>query len=167
MISIIVAMANNNVIGKDNDFPWHISADLARFKKLTLGNVVIMGRKTFDPHLLKRLGKPLPGRTNIIITRDTNYKYPGLLVTHSLEAAIQKAGNKDIFIIGGEQIYKLALPVVDRIYITSISADINGDAFFPEIDYKVFKETARENHQKDDKNQYDYSFITLDRQSTD
>lgn len=156
-------MTKGRVIGKDNDFPWYISADLVRFKKLTVGNVVIMGRKTFDPHLLNRLGKPFPDRTNIIITRDKSYKHQGVIVTHSIKEALQKAGKKDVFIIGGEQIFNLALPYADRLHITKIDTTIEGDAYFPEYSQKEFKEVTRENHKKDEKNEYDYSFITLDR----
>jgi len=163
MISILVAMTKDRVIGKDNDFPWYISADLVRFKKLTVGNVVIMGRKTFDPHLLNRLGKPLPDRTSIIITRDQSYRYPGVLVAHSIKEALQKAGKNETFIIGGEQIFDLALPFANRLYITEIDAKIDGDVYFPEFSQKEFKEVTREVHKKDEKNEYDYSFITLDR----
>lgn len=162
MISIIVAMANNHVIGKSNDLPWYLPADLKHFKELTTGHSVIMGRKTFDS-IVQRLGKPLPNRTNIVVTRDQDYKYDGVTVAHSIEEAIQKAKGQEVFIIGGEQIFNLALSLTDQLIITEVNADIDGDTYFPEYDKNAFKEVARENHTKDDKNPYDYSFVTLQR----
>ena len=162
MVSAIIAMAHNRVIGKDNDFPWHLRADMVRFRKLTIGNTVIMGRGTYD-HLLKRIGKILPDRTNIVITRNKDFQAPGVLVAHSIEEALQKATSKDVFFIGGEQIFKLAIPVLDRIYLTEVDMTTEGDAFLPEIDPKQFKETSREPHKKDEKNPHNYSFVTLDK----
>ncbi len=162
MISIIVAMANNRVIGKSNDLPWYLPADLKHFKELTTRHAVIMGRKTFDS-IVQRLRKPLPNRTNIVVTREQDYKYDGVIVAHSIEEAIQKAKGEEIFIIGGEQIFNLALPLTDRLIITEVNADIDGDTYFPEYDKNTFKEVTREDHKKDDKNPYDYSFVTLQR----
>lgn len=155
-------MAHNRVIGKDNDFPWHLSADMVNFRKLTIGKTVIMGRNTYD-HLLKRIGKILPNRTNIVITRNKNFEAPGTIVVNSLEEALQKADSEDMFIIGGAQIFALALPKLDRIYLTEVDAEVQGDAFLPGIDPAKFKEVSREVHQKDQKNDYNYSFVVLDR----
>lgn len=162
MISIIVAMAKNRVIGKSNDLPWYLPADLKHFKEVTTGHSVVMGRKTFDS-IVQRLGKPLPNRQNIVITRDENYQSPGVYVAHTIEEALQKAKDKNVFVIGGEQIFALALPLADRLIITEVNADIDGDTYFPEFNTAEFSEVAREDHQKDAKNSYDYSFVTLQR----
>lgn len=163
MISAIVAMANNNVIGKSNDLPWYLPADLARFKELTMGSTVIMGRKTFDS-ILNRIHKPLPGRKNIVISRNPDYKPDGVVVVDTIEDALKLADSDEVFILGGEQIFKLAMPLIDRIHLTEVKMDIDGDAFFPNI-IDDFQEIDRESHQKDEKNQYDYDFVTLDRKT--
>lgn len=162
MINAIIAMAKNRVIGKDNDFPWHLPADMIHFRNLTIGNTVIMGRGTYE-HLLKRIGKILPDRTNIVITRNKGYQAPGAIVVHSLEEALEKAPTKEVFVIGGARIFELALPVLERIYLTEIDLTTEGDAFLPEIDPAEFKEVSREAHQKDQKNPYNYNFVTLER----
>lgn len=162
MICAVVAMAHNNVIGKSNDLPWYLPADLKHFKDLTTGQSVIMGRKTFDS-IMSRLGKPLPNRQNIVITRDNSYTQDGVTVAHSLEEAVELAASKDVYIIGGAQIFDLAMPKFDRLYITEIDADIDGDTYFPQIDGNKYIEVSREHHDKDDKNQYGYSFVTLDK----
>lgn len=161
MIAAIVAMAHGNVIGKKNELPWYLPADLKRFKELTTGQSVIMGRNTADS-ILARNGKPLPNRTNIVITRDTAYRPEGFVVVHSLDEALKRAG-RNAYIIGGAQIYTLALPSLDRVYITEVDADIDGDAFFPVLEKDQWREVSREAHQKDDKNQYDYWYVTYDR----
>lgn len=155
-------MANNRVIGKSNDLPWYLPADLKHFKELTTGHAVIMGRKTFDS-IVQRLGMPLPNRTNIVVTRDQDYKSEGVIVAHSIEEAIRDAKDQEIFVIGGEQIFNLALPLTDRLMTTEVSANIDGDTYFPEYDKNTFVEVAREDHVKDDKNPYNYSFVTLQR----
>ncbi|MBI2797762.1 dihydrofolate reductase [Candidatus Saccharibacteria bacterium] len=162
MISAIIAMAHNRVIGKDNDFAWHLRGDMINFSKLTTGNTVVMGRNTYE-HLLKRIGKILPNRTNIVITRNKDFKGPGTVVVNSLEEALKKAPSKDVFVIGGAQIFALSLPILDRIYLTEVDAEVEGDAFLPEIDPSRFKEVSREAHKKDERNDYDYSFVVLDR----
>lgn len=164
MISIIVAVTKNRMIGKDNDFPWHLSGDLKRFRHLTTGHAIIMGRNTYD-HLIARLGKPLPNRTNIVVTRNPVFQAKGVLVAHSLEEALRlaKADQQEVFIIGGAQLYAAALPLADRIYLTEIDAVLEGDAFFPEIDMAMWHETKREAHMRDEKNDYNYSFITLEK----
>lgn len=126
-----------------------------------MGDTVVMGRTTFES-IVARLGKPLPGRQNIVLTRDKNFTADGADVVHSLAEALETAHAGEVCIIGGAQIYQLALDVIDRIYMTEIDAEIDGDTFFPELD-SSWRETYRESHQKDEKNQYNYSFITLEK----
>lgn len=161
MISIIVATAENGVIGKDNQLLWKLSADLKQFRILTTGHSIIMGRKTFDS-----IGRALPNRTNIVISRQKDLTLPeGVFKVNSLEKAIEfaksQAGNEEIFIIGGGNIYEQALTLTDKIYLTEVKASIEGDAFFPSIDTNDWKEIARISHQKDDKNEYDFDFVEL------
>lgn len=150
-IVIVAGMAKNSrVIGKHNQLLWHVPADLARFKTLTLGHPVIMGRKTFES-ILKILGKPLPGRTNIVITRDTSYKHEGAKITHSLEEAIETAESEnpiEIHIGGGAEIYKQALPLTDRLNITWYFDEKDGDSFFPpfENDFSIVTEHPMQEH---------------------
>lgn len=157
-ISLIVAMGENHVIGKNGDLPWHISEDLKWFKKNTVGKPIIMGRKTFDT-----LKKPLPGRYNIVITSDQNYEVDGATVTHSLDEALEAAGEvEEIMICGGSSVYKQALPLVDKMYITLIYHDFEGDTFFPEYDNNQWKEVERlDRYQEHD--EYDYSFLIYER----
>ncbi len=141
MISLIVAIANNNAIGINNQLPWHLPEDLKRFKELTNGKVVIMGRKTFDS-IIAKLGKPLPNRTNVVITRQTTLKVPeGVIVQASLEDALRSYGDSgEVFVIGGGEIYRQALELADRLYVTHVNQRIeNADAFFPEIDPKKWR----------------------------
>ncbi len=156
MITIIAALGKNNELGKDNDLIWHLPNDLKRFKKVTAGHHVIMGRKTYES-----LGKPLPNRTNIIITRNSNYQANGCVIAHSLEEAIEVAKeDANPYILGGAEIYKQAMHIADCLDLTHVNAALDADAFFPEIDTKIWKETTRKNHLKDDRHQYDYSFVT-------
>lgn len=155
IISLIAAMGKNRVIGKDNSLPWKLPADMKRFRELTLGKSVMMGRKTFES-----IGKPLPNRTNIILTRDKNYKAEGCVVVHSAEEALKAAkGSGEIMIAGGEQIFKEFLEKADRMYLTFIDKDFDGDAYFPEYSKDEWKETKREEH----KNDYKYTFVDLER----
>lgn len=158
IISAIVAMSENRVIGVNNQLPWHLPADLRYFKKITLGKPMIMGRKTFES-----IGKILPGRLNIIITRDQNYSVEGARVVHSLEDALKLADQNEMVIIGGAQLFNEALSKIQRLYLTLIHAQIEGDAFFPIINMNHWKEVSREDHFKDEKNGYDYSFIVLEK----
>ncbi len=163
MISIIVATAENGVIGKDNQLLWKLSADLKRFRILTTGHSVIMGRKTFES-----IGRPLPNRTNIVISRQKDLTLPeGVLKVNSLETAIETAknyaGNEEIFIIGGGNVYEQALKITDKIYLTEVKASIEGDAFFPALNIDEWKEIVRTFYQKDEKNEYDFDFIELVR----
>lgn len=140
IISLLVAVAENGVIGRDNDLPWHIPADLKRFKRLSMGKPIIMGRKTWDS-----LGRPLPGRRNIVITRNPEFEAPGGEVVTSLDEALTRAGNaEEIVIIGGGEIFELAMPVADRIYYTLVHARPEGDAHFPEVDWNQWEAVARE-----------------------
>ena len=156
LISIIAAMSKNRVIGKDNVLPWHLPADLKHFKKLTLGKPIIMGRKTYAS-----IGKPLPERHNIIITRESNLELPGCTVVNSVEEALQAAGDCDeVMVIGGCEIYKQFLPLANRLYLTLVHSTIEGDTFFPELDETKWEEVSRENFEADEKNSYTYSFLS-------
>jgi len=159
ILSIIVAVADNNVIGKDNSLIWHLPADLKYFKTLTMGFPIIMGRKTYES-----IGKPLPGRTSIIITTNKDFKAAGCLVVHSLESAIDAAkGFDEAFIIGGEKIYKQAITKADKIYFTKVHGVFDGDVFFPEIDLKIWQLIEQKDNAPDEKNIYPYSFLTYIR----
>ena len=160
MVTIIAAIAANNALGKDNQLIWHLPADLKRFKKTTLNHAVIMGRKTYES-----LGKPLPNRTNILITRDKNYKAEGCLVVNSVKEALKAAAEVDEnpFILGGAEIYKQAMPFTDKLDITFVHHQFEADVFFPEIDKTIWKETSLENFKADENNKYDYSFVTFER----
>ncbi|TWO32084.1 dihydrofolate reductase [Seonamhaeicola sediminis] len=159
-LTIIVAAAENNAIGKDNKLIWHLSNDLKRFKALTNGHHIIMGRKTFES-----FPKPLPNRTHVVITRQTDYKAPdGIIIVNSLEKAIEVSKNdSQPFVIGGGEIYKQAMAIADKIEITRVHETFDADAFFPEIDSKIWKETANEFHQKDENHDYEFSFLTYIR----
>jgi len=163
MITIIAAIATNNALGKDNDLIWHLPADLKRFKKVTTGHHILMGRNTFES-----IGKPLPNRTTIIITRNKNYFKDGCLVANSIEEAIKLVENDaNIFIIGGAQIYKEAIEkdLVDQLDITQVHQEFEADVFFPQIDLSVWKQVSRENFTADDKNKYNYSFISYQKKT--
>ena len=158
-ISLIFAASENNVIGKNNQLPWHLPADLKFFKNTTTGHHIIMGRKTYES-----VGKPLPNRTNVIITRDTNYQADGCVVVKSMEEALNVAKNDvEIFITGGGEIFKQAIPVANKIYFTKIHHSFEGDSYAPQIDPLIWKEIKREDHMPDEKNKYAYSFIELIR----
>jgi dihydrofolate reductase len=157
-VSIIVAIAKNNAIGKDNKLLWYLPNDLKHFKDVTTGHTVIMGRKTYDS-----VGKPLPKRRNIIITRQA-ISIEGCEVVNSLEAALALCKDEDeVFIVGGAEIYRQAIPLTDRIYLTIIDQEFEGDSFFPELDPAEWEEKERENFEPDEKNKLRYSFITLER----
>ncbi len=152
--SFVVAVAKNNVIGKDNTLPWHLPADLRFFKNLTTGHHIIMGRKTFDS-----FGKPLPNRTSVVITRQKDYRPEGCIVVHSIEEAIKVAAvEKEIFIIGGAEIFKQTMPIADRIYLTRIDQEFEGDTFFPELNKEEWELKEKQDFEPDEKNKYSYSF---------
>lgn len=160
-LSAIVAISNNNVIGKDNELPWYLPADLQYFKRITINHPVIMGRKSFEA-----IGQPLPKRTNIVLTKDPYYLASNILVAHSIEEALALAYDTDteeVFIIGGAIIYEHYLPMLDRLYITEIHADFDGDTFFPEWDRNQWKLISEEHHSSDKKNEFDYSFKVYER----
>ena len=166
MISIIVAIAENNVIGKDNSLIWHLPADMKFFKEKTMGHCIITGRKNYES--IPEKFRPLPNRTNIVITRQKEYAAPGAIVVSSLEEAIKKAkliGGDEIFIIGGAEIYKQSLHLVDRIYLTKIFHAFDGDVFFPELNISEWIETTRIKGIKDEKNNYDYDFVCFEKKS--
>ncbi|RUT79482.1 dihydrofolate reductase [Ancylomarina longa] len=159
MVSIIVAASRNNVIGKDNQLIWRLSADLQRFKKLTTGHTIIMGRKTFES-----IGKPLPNRNSIIITNQADYSVAGCLVVHSLEEALEKSKDQEeVFIIGGGSIYKTALSRVDKLYLTLVHHNFKGDTYFPQLNTADWEISDRKDCFPDDKNEYAYSFIDYKR----
>ncbi|THB72839.1 MAG: type 3 dihydrofolate reductase [Gammaproteobacteria bacterium] len=151
-ISIIVALATNHVIGKNNQIPWHIPKDLQYFKRITMGKPMIMGRKNFES-----IGRPLPGRKNIILTRDKDYKAEGCIITHSKEEAVAAADNaEEIMIIGGGAIYEMFLDEADMLYLTEIDSDVEGDVLFPKYDKTQWKEVSREAGEENLDWNYDY-----------
>jgi dihydrofolate reductase len=158
-LSMIVAMAHNRVIGLDNKMPWHLPADLQWFKKTTLGSPIIMGRKTYDS-----IGRPLPGRLNIILSRNTELEIEGCTVVNTLSDALDAAkGADEVFITGGAHLYEKFLQDADCLYLTMIDADLAGDTFFPDYTQYAWKEIDRIDNPADENNPYPYSFVTLIR----
>ncbi|MEM1135167.1 MAG: dihydrofolate reductase [Bacteroidota bacterium] len=163
IVSLIVAASENQVIGRDNQLPWHLPADLKYFKKITSGHCIIMGRKTYDS-----IGRPLPNRTNIVLSSNKNLKITGCTVVHTLNEAIDFAkatGEGEAFIIGGASIYDAALPLTNKIYLTRVHTIVEGDTFFPELHESIWKTISKESHHKDEKHAYPFSFITLEKNS--
>jgi dihydrofolate reductase len=157
IISIIVAIAENNAIGKNNQLLWNLPIDLKHFKTITSGHTVIMGRKTYDS-----VGKPLPNRRNIVITRDANLKIEGAEVVGGLQQALDSCNPKEeVFILGGAEIYKQALSLTDKIYLTRVHESFEADTFFPAIDDNIWKEIDPERHEPDEKHAYAFTFSTL------
>lgn len=163
MISLIAALNDERVIGINNALPWHLPADLRHFKQITLGKPVLMGRKTFES-----IGKPLPGRVNIVVTSDRNFAAAGCTIAHSIDEALRLArDHAEVMIIGGATFYAQMLPQAQRMYLTFVHAnDIAGDAFFPAWPAGQWQEIAREDHLADANNRYPYSFVTLERVSS-
>jgi dihydrofolate reductase len=162
-ISLILAAANNGVIGYQQKLPWHLPADLAHFKQLTLHKPIIMGRKTYES-----IGKPLPERRNIIITRNKSFSAAGIEIFFSLkETLLHLQSEKEVMVIGGAELFYEALPIAERVYLTRIHATFAGDTFFSDLDEQEWRESSRENHAADIKNPYNYSFIVLDRVNPD
>jgi dihydrofolate reductase len=158
-LSLIVAMAANHVIGHDNRLPWHLPADLKHFRATTLGKPVLMGRRTWES-----IGRPLPGRTNIVITRNADYAAAGCVVVHSLDEALSAAGDAgEVMVIGGAELYRQALPQADTIYLTLVHGRFEGQTRFPDWQPDDWREIERIDHEPDDKNPHAYSFITLER----
>ena len=158
-LSVIVAMAANRVIGHANRLPWHLPADLKHFKATTLGKPVLMGRKTWES-----IGRPLPGRINIVITRDTAYEADGCVVVHSLDEAIRAAGETaEAMVIGGAELYRQALPLANKLYLTLVHGEFTGDTRFPQWRQDEWREIERVDHEPDESNLHAYSFLTLER----
>jgi dihydrofolate reductase len=163
-ISAIAALSRNRVIGRDNDLPWKLPDDMRFFMETTKGHHVIMGRKNYDS--LKGKFKPLPDRTNIIITRQKNLQAPGCIILNDIEAAVdvaRKNSETECFIIGGSEIYKLAMPLTTRLYLTEIDAEIDGDTFFPSIDKSRWQEVSRTHHNADERHKYAFDFVRYDK----
>ena len=161
IISLIVAMDEKRGIGKDGKLPWHLSSDLKRFRELTMGHHMIVGRKTFES-----IGKPLPGRQMIVVTRSPGYKPEGCLVADSVQRAIalaQERGETEAFVIGGAEIYSQTLDAADRVYLTQVHADVAADTFFPELNHESWTETQTAYQLADEKNQYAFTFKALER----
>lgn len=161
IVSAIVAVAKNNVIGKDNQIPWYLPADLSWFKRTTLGHHILMGRNCF-----RSIGRPLPKRTNIVITRDPFFTADGVLVAHSIEEALgmaYDAGETEAFIIGGGEIYRDSADLWDKLYLTEVELETEGDVFFPAMEPSEWQEIWRESHTVDEKNEYPYVFSILER----
>ena len=161
-LSLLAALSTNNVIGRDNQVPWRLSTDLKRLKNMTMGHHVIMGRKTYES-----VGRPLPGRTNVVITRQEGYAPEGVTVVHSLEDAIRvaaRSGDDEAFVLGGAEIYDQAMHRADRMYLTRVHADVEGDTFFPDFDdVSEWRLTDAEHFDADEKNEYPFSFLTYER----
>lgn len=159
MISIIVAIAKNGVIGDKNTLLWHLREDMIHFRTITSGQPVVMGRKTYDS-----IGRPLPKRTNVVITRDTELQIEGCTMAHSLTEAVEMFdSSEEVFIIGGAQIYNQAMPLADRLYLTIIDKEYEGDSSFPEIDYNSWRQISCEKFERGEEFEYPFSFITLER----
>lgn len=158
-ISLIVAMAKNRVIGADNRIPWHLPNELKLFKTLTMGHPIVMGRKTYES-----INRLLPGRTSVIVTRQRDYAVPGAVVVHSIEEALAAAGaDEEIFVIGGADLFRETLPLADRLYLTIVDAEPEGDTFMPEIDVQQWRETSSQSFAADEKHAHAYRHVVYDR----
>lgn len=164
-VGVIVAVASNGVVGRDNALPWHLPNDLAYFKRTTLGKPVVMGRRTFES-----IGRPLPGRCNIVVSRNPEFSAAGVAVVSSLEAALARAreraledGVGEVMVIGGAGLYAEALPLADRLYVTEVHAEVEGDTYLPPVDWAAWQEVSRDDHKACDSNPFDYSFVVFQR----
>jgi dihydrofolate reductase len=160
-ISYIVAMDIQQAIGLGNSLPWRLPADLAYFKKTTMDHAVLMGRKTYES-----IGKPLPNRTNVVLTQNKHYEAEGCLIVHSVEEAVEQFKNEEIFVIGGAEVFQLFMPSVDRLYITLIEHEFEADTYFPEFDIDDWVLVSSEDGVKDAKNPYEYSFLVYTKNVT-
>jgi dihydrofolate reductase len=160
-ISIIAAIAQNYGIGLNNQLLWHLPDDLQFFKKVTLNNAIVMGRKTYES-----IGKALPKRQNIVVSSNINFVAPGCVVVQNLQEAIKCATSNEVFIVGGATIYAQSMSIAHKMYITHVHHTCEADTFFPKIDDAIWKEVARENHFKDEKHAYDFSFVTYEKTNT-
>jgi len=164
IISLIAARTQNNVIGKNNDLPWHLPDDMKYFMQTTKGHYVIMGRKNYDS--IPEKFKPLPNRTNIVVTRQPDFRAPGCIVVNTLEEAVKIArnnGEKETFIIGGAEIYNLGFSLADKLYITEINTTLDGDTYFPNFDKKEWKEISKVHHTKDERHIFDFDFVVYQK----
>jgi dihydrofolate reductase len=162
LISLIVAMAQNGVIGRGNGLPWKLPEDLRRFREFTLGKPILMGRKTFES-----IGRPLPGRGNLVLTRDRDWSAAGVIAVHSVEEALRQTRTCDELVaIGGAQIYRLLLPFARRIYLTHVHADVPGDTYFPAFDPTQWDDVECRVHPADERHAYPVTFVTLERRTT-
>ncbi|WP_342149994.1 dihydrofolate reductase [Methylorubrum sp. SB2] len=159
-VSLIAAIAENGVIGRDNGLVWRLSSDLKRFKALTLGKPILMGRKTWDS-----IGRPLPGRRSLVLTRDRALTIPGAEIVHSWDEAVAAAGEDELMVVGGAEIYALALPYADRLHLTEVEAAPEGDVHFPEFDRSQFHETLRERHPAGERDEFPFHFVDWERRS--
>jgi dihydrofolate reductase len=160
LVSLIVAMAQNGVIGRDNALPWRLPEDLKRFKAFTLGKTLLMGRKTYES-----IGRPLPGRANLVLTRDRGFRAPGVVVVHSVEEALAHAADNELVAIGGAEIYRLVLPFARRLYLTHVHADVPGDTYFPDFDPTQWADVEWRMHPADEQHAYPLTFVTLERRN--
>ena len=160
MLSVIVAMSEEGVIGRDGDLPWRLSADLRRFRRLTTPHTIIMGRKTYES-----IGRPLPDRQSVVISRNANYQVDGVTVVSSLDAALAATESEEAFVIRGAEIFRLAIPQADRLYLTLVHASVEGDVQLPPLDLSCWDLRDEERHAADEKNQYGFSFLTYDRRA--
>ncbi|MGU3537225.1 dihydrofolate reductase [Methylobacterium sp. A54F] len=158
LITLVVAVARNGVIGRDNGLAWHLRSDLRRFKALTMGKPILMGRKTFAS-----IGRPLPGRRTLVLTRDPSFAAPGTSVVHGWDEAVAAADAPELMVVGGAEIYALALPHADRIHLTEVADDPAGDTLFPAFERAAFRETLREPHPAGEQDEHAFTFIDLDR----
>lgn len=163
-ISLIVAMGENRVIGGNGHIPWHLPADFAHFKRVTMGHPIVMGRKTFES-----IGKALPGRTNIVVTRDVEWHHDGVIVAGSPDDALVLAaaaeGSDEVFVIGGAEIYRLFLPRAEKVYLTKVQGSFGGDVFFPELDPVEWALADMEEHAKDEKNPFNFTYLVYERKN--
>lgn len=157
-ITLVVAVARNGVIGRDNGLAWHLRSDLQRFKALTMGKPMLMGRKTYAS-----IGRPLPGRRTLVLTRDPAFAAEGITVVHDWASALAAADAEELMVVGGAEIYRLALPHADRIHLTEVAGDYAGDTYFPALEPGAFRETAREVHEAGPHDESAFAFVTLDR----
>lgn len=162
-ISLVVAMTRDYVIGRDNGLPWRLPEDLKRFKAITLGKPVLMGRRTFES-----IGKPLPGRTNLVLTRDADWSADGVIVVHSVDEALSRVREaEEVAGIGGAEVFRLLMPMATCIHVTWVEADLPGDTWFPRFNQSHWRETASRRLPADERNSYDMTFVTLERVAAD
>ena len=158
-ITLVVAAADNGVIGRENQLPWQLPDDLKRFKRITLGRPVVMGRKTFES-----IGRPLPGRANIVVTRDTHYRRDGITVVHDIDSAVRCAGDvPEVMVIGGAELFRLFLPRARRVHLTRVHADIDGDAYWPALDQREWRLAEGESHSADERHAHAMTFELWER----